>query len=101
MVSNPGREKAPGTRQRLRAVKDPISWSDVDADHIRWFIAQCTDDGSAVIFGRTRDMGSLSICVLAGDTKDKEYFSNPKEALVVLDDMLDEYGYLTYPEQKV
>ena len=96
MVSNPARSKGTGDRKRLRAVRDPISWLDIDPKAVIHFIGEFTNDGAAVILGRTRDMGSLSVCVLMGDTKEKEYFSNAREAVVVMDDILDDFGLAVY-----
>lgn len=77
-------------RTNLRPVLE-IHWSDVSADSLRLAIDGITRQGAAVMFGRTSDGGALSLCILDGDTKIKEYPHTPEEAQAVILAIVEEY----------
>lgn len=62
----------------------PIGWDEVDAVTVAAFVAAVTNAGDAVILGRTSDGGALSVCILSGDTKHREYLSDPDAAVEAL-----------------
>lgn len=66
------------------ASSTPIGWDEVDAVTVAAFVAAVTNAGDAVILGRTSDGGALSVCILSGDTKHREYLSEPDEANAAL-----------------
>lgn len=62
----------------------PIGWDEVDAVTVAQFVSAVTNAGDAVILGRTTDGGALSVCILSGDDKHREYFNDPEQANRVL-----------------
>jgi len=78
-------------RSNLRPVLD-IYWSDVESSAIRGAIDAVSRSGGAIMFGRTSDGGALSVCILDGDTKIKEYPHTAAEAEETLKAILDEYS---------
>lgn len=77
-------------RSNLRPVLD-IYWSAIEATSLRGAIDGVTRQGAAIMFGRTSDGGALSVCILDGDTKIKEYPHTAEEAQAVLAAILEEY----------
>jgi len=77
-------------RSNLRPVLE-IYWSDIDAAAIRLAIDAVTRAGGAIMVGRTSDGGALSVCILDGDTKIKEYPHTIEEAVALLGAIADEY----------
>src|SRR5919108_3693879 len=73
--SNP--RGASSTARRYASKRRSISWSSAPTDSLHQFIATLTDSGHAVMFGRTMDEGALSLVVLAGNDKFKEYITEP------------------------
>lgn len=61
-----------------------ISWDAVDAEQLAATVHAVTDDGAAILFGRTSDGGALVIQILSAGGKHKLYPSTPSE----LDQML-------------
>lgn len=78
-------------RTNLRPVIE-IHWSDIDPQHIRGAVDAITRAGAAVLLGRTSDGGALSICILDGDSKIKEYPHTTEETEQLLAAILDEYS---------
>lgn len=62
----------------------PIGWDEVDAVTVAGFVSAVTNAGDAVIFGRTSDGGALSVTILSGDDKHREYFNDPENATSAL-----------------
>jgi len=77
-------------RSNLRPVLE-IHWSDIDPGLIRLAIDACTRAGCALMVGRTSDGGALSLCILDGDTKIKEYPHTADEAAALLRAIAEEY----------
>lgn len=77
-------------RSNLRPVIE-IHWSDIDATSIRGALDAVTRMGGAIMFGRTSDGGALSICILDGDSKIKEYPHTVEEAEAVMSAILEEW----------
>ncbi len=83
---NPRREGGPrngqkngfAVRANYRNVVDR-RWVDVSTAVVTALISICTDAGAAIMLGRTSDGGALSVCILDGDAKIKEYFREPEE----------------------
>lgn len=98
-MSNPAKESSPTTRARRPRLVEQLSWHHVDADLIKWFMAQCVDDGAAVLFTRTRDGGTLVAQVLSGDNKLKEYMPSYSEVEQVLNWLLDDMQLAQYTKQ--
>jgi len=62
-----------------REAKQKIAWDEVSAPQIGEVVAAVTRDGSAVLFGTTRDGGALVVTICAGDERIKFYASDPQE----------------------
>lgn len=80
-------------RKNLRAVV-PIYWSDAEQGALRLAVDAVTRGGAAIMLGRTSDGGALSICILDGDTKIKEYPHSTEELSALLAAIADEYTEL-------
>jgi hypothetical protein len=78
-------------RTNLRPVLE-IHWSDLSPDSIRGAVDAVTRAGAAILMGRTSDGGALSICILDGDSKIKEYPHTVEEATQLLAAILEEYS---------
>lgn len=72
-----GLERAVEQRQGRR--KKGISWGNLDPAEIGRFVRLCCDTGNGLVLGITSDGGALSITVLNGNTKIKEYPSSEED----------------------
>lgn len=77
-------------RSNLRPVVE-IHWSDLEAQDIRLAVDAVTRMGGAILFGRTSDGGALSICILDGHEKIKEYPHTVAEATAILTSIVEEW----------
>jgi len=77
-------------RTNLRPVME-VHWGDIDPTLIRLAIDACTRKGAAIMAGRTSDGGALSVCILDGDTKIKEYPHSVADAEALLRAIAEEY----------
>lgn len=68
-----------------------IHWSDVDKGRLALLVDTITRAGGAVMFGRTQDGGALSLVVLHGESKMKEYPHTAVEAEELLQWLVDEF----------
>jgi hypothetical protein len=68
-------------------------WRYCPQEFMREFVDALTVDGMAVMFGRTRDGGALSLLVLAGDDKLREYIASPGDIIGTMLAVLEELGY--------
>jgi hypothetical protein len=50
-----------------------ISWHDIPAERIGTFVHAVTQSGAAVMLGRTSDNGALSVTILDGDERIREW----------------------------
>ncbi len=73
-----GKKNGFTVRTNYRNVVDR-RWADVPTDVLTELINLCTDAGAAIMLGRTSDGGALSVCILDGDAKIKDYFREPEE----------------------
>jgi len=56
-------------------------------------------DGSAIMFGRTRDETALSIMIFYGNDKLREYITSFEDIVPVVESMLEECGITFLPYQ--
>ena len=56
-----------------------VRWDDIDTNEIGRLVCTVTRVGAAVIFGRTSDGGALSLTVLDGENRVREYFRTAEE----------------------
>lgn len=78
--------------KRGRHHRRSIQWGVVGAESLRSFVEQMTNAGCAVMFGRTSDGGALSLLVLAGNDKVREYITDPADAMPVLAELLADFA---------
>jgi len=79
----------PNVAERPQRTRKPeLSWSSIDAEDLKSFLVTVTEDGAAVMFGRTTRNDALSVLVLSGNDKYREYLNDPKDWATVTDDIL-------------
>lgn len=71
-------------RDYSRRPVDPISWSDISNQELRDAVCAITDQGAAILLGTTTDRGALSITVLDGDQRIREWPHTAEETSKVL-----------------
>src|SRR5690242_15489606 len=69
----------------VRSSRTPFQWSDIDASLIGEFVQLVTSHGSAVICGVTSDGGALSITILDGDERIKDWPATVDEFVAIVD----------------
>jgi hypothetical protein len=77
--NNNGRSDVRESRLRPRE-RTVVTWDEVDNQLLRDTICAVTGAGAAIMLGRTSDGGALSISVLDGDQRIKEWPSTIEEA---------------------
>jgi hypothetical protein len=80
-----------GARYSSR-VKKAIDWGDISRDGIGEFVQNVTRNGPAIMLGRTSDGGALSITILDGDDKLREWPHTPEEFEEIADWARDFYS---------
>jgi hypothetical protein len=72
---NPERDNLlPYSRKRRE-----VWWGELDTNDIGRFVAKVCDSGRGCILGRTSDGGALSITILDGDKRIREYPTNESD----------------------
>ncbi len=94
---NPRRETGAGNAKKngftVRANYRNLAdrrWADISVDVLADLVNVCTNAGAAIMFGRTSDGGALSVCILDGDSKIKDYFREPEDVEQFLSWLKDE-----------
>lgn len=59
--------------------KDAATWEEADADELWRTIYEVTGAGDALMFGRTRDGGAVTLVVLSGDERVRQYATGAEE----------------------
>lgn len=72
-----------------RRRRPTISWADIDATRLHAYIVAVTEAGCAPVFGRTTNGGALSLVVLAGEQKPKEYANDAPDCYAVMAEILE------------
>lgn len=54
-----------------------IAWSSAGKDSLHSLVSAITNSGNAVMFSRTMDGSALVLSVFSGNTKSKEYVTEP------------------------
>lgn len=82
-----------GTKDKRRSKRNrqTLSWASAPVQTMRSFIGIVTDNGAAVLFGRTMDGGALMVQVLNGDDRYKEYITTYSDIVPVLADIVEEF----------
>lgn len=79
-------------KSKWRATRETVSWTGGPADSMREAIGRLTDNGCAVLFSRTSDGGALSVQVLAGNERSKEYITSYADITPCLAWLIETYG---------
>lgn len=67
-------------KRRRNEGDQEVSWATVDSLALAGLVIATTDAGDAVTFARTSDGGALSLTILSGDDRIKEYYASSEEA---------------------
>jgi hypothetical protein len=65
-------------RPRGRA-REAFQWSDLPASDVGEFVQSVTNTGAALILGGTSDGGALSVTILQGEERTRDWPSTPEE----------------------
>lgn len=93
--NNTNGKPAGASRYSKLGAKKPqtaIAWAQVSGPKIKECIGFVTGCGDAITFGRTTDGGALSITVLSGAERLKQYATTPQEAEQMLADIIEACG---------
>lgn len=63
---------------------EKATWEDAEAESLWRTIVAVTDAGDAVTLGRTRDGGAVSLVILSGDDRIREYAHGAEEIEALL-----------------
>jgi len=77
--------------KRSKRQRQQLSWASAPVQTMRSFIGIATDNGAAVLFGRTMDGGALMVQVLNGNDRYKEYITTYADIVPVLADIIEEF----------
>ena len=69
-----------------------ISWSGAGKDSLHSMVTAITDSGNAVMFSRTMDGSALVLSVFSGETKSKEYVTEPGDIPALLAWAMETYS---------
>lgn len=85
--SNPAKRTGPKVvRQRTQ-----MMWTHVPADELRAFVQDVTMAGCAVVLGRTINGSALSVCILAGNEKGRDYIGSMDDISPVLQGLMADF----------
>jgi hypothetical protein len=84
----PGRNANAKEPFNVVRTRKQIKWADVSRDVLAQFIQTVTDDGCAVVLGRTVNGSALSVCILAGSTKERDYIANLDDVEPIFDSLM-------------
>jgi hypothetical protein len=84
--------KDPPSRQTWKKLKSTISWAAAGTDSLHTVVSAVTDSGNAVMFSRTIDGTALALTVYSGDTKSKEYITEPGDIPALLAWVMETYS---------
>jgi hypothetical protein len=80
-----------------RKPRTSLDYGNTDAAWLKNVINSVIVDGSAIMFGRTRDETALSVLVFYGNDKLREYITSFEDIVPVVESMLDDVGILLLP----
>jgi hypothetical protein len=67
----------PTTPKTWKQHHTSLTWDSAGTDSIRSLVSAITNSGNAVMFSRTMDGSALVLSVFSGNTKSKEYVTEP------------------------
>lgn len=75
-------------RARILRTRTQMMWIHVPADYLRNVIQDVTASGCAIVLGRTSNGSALSVCILAGNQKLRDYIGSMDDIEPILDGMM-------------
>jgi hypothetical protein len=75
----PGRTSRGNTDRPYGRARTPFQWGDLSANEVGEFVQSVTSTGAAVILGTTSDAGALSVTILQGEERIRDWPSTPEE----------------------
>jgi hypothetical protein len=82
----------PNRNRKARPARPTMSWNAIDPAKIRAFIVACEDVGGCALFARTTNETALTLMVMAGDIKQKDYIGTPDDVDPVMVTLLELVG---------
>lgn len=82
----------PNKPQSWRRDHKSLSWSAAGTDSLKQCVAAITDSGNALMFSRTVDGSALVLSIFSGDTKSKEYVTEPGDIPALLAWAIETYS---------
>lgn len=76
-------------RSKRSRVTEVMSWKVVPAKHIHALVTATVHNGGAVMFGATRDGSALSVTVLWGNDKAREYIGTYDDVEPTFADLIE------------
>jgi len=87
-------------KSKSKPVRKPrmsLDYGNTDAQWLKNVIQSVIVDGSAIMFGRTRDETALSVMIFYGNDKLREYITSFDDIVPVLEGMLEDVGIILMP----
>jgi hypothetical protein len=78
------------SKVKIKRSRIQMTWSMVPADYMRDVINDVTLAGCAIVMGRTLNGSALSVCILAGNDKVRDYIGSMDDIEPVIDGLLDD-----------
>lgn len=75
-VGGPTPDNGTGYGRRPRG---KVAWGDLESDNIVRLVTRLCDNGFGLVLGKTSDGGALSITILDGDQRVKDWPTNPDD----------------------
>jgi len=73
---------------RIVRTRTQMMWYHVPADQLREFVHDVTMSGCAVVLGRTTNGSALSVCILAGNDKQRDYIGSMDDISPILEGLM-------------
>ena len=82
----------PNKPQSWKANHKSLSWGAAGSDSLKAALVAITDSGNAIMFSRTIDGSALTLSIFSGDTKSKEYVTDPGDIPALLAWAIETYS---------
>lgn len=82
----------PNKPQSWKSNHKSLSWSAAGGDSLKTALVAITDSGNAIMFSRTIDGSALTLSIFSGDTKSKEYVTDPGDIPALLAWAIETYS---------
>lgn len=78
------------TARNKKRTRIQMTWMQVDPHYLRSCVHDITSAGCAVVLGRTTNGSALSVCILAGNDKVRDYIGSMDDIEPVLEGLMDD-----------